>query len=594
MMNSRRFTLVDVPEPTNLVTNFVYNFFVPNERIDDSGSSYVKGVNNKNLQKLVNYSSLQFEVPRYVEVSFSQVETFGDQFGDAKNQGEQNLLDITKANSEETITNVGFISLRETDDNAIPRIKEKLDALSKVMGIDFQDSEQSKKISKAMSVNQDDVQSIISPLNDEKFLVNARKTSTPVSIFSLATESKIISQINKRLAGACVNSADDTSPLSKSEIISNADQISKEFISKAQQMSLSDEDIEPLIEPTFFKETQEERKLLGISSVGYLLTRYRFGEDGKKKQVKIFFLPGSENTKYLDTEVLYGAKYSYTVRAVYQVDAVLNGNVQPQLDNGEDLEEKRNWRVSFLVTSRPSASSKISTEEFEPPAEPDGVFYNFNYDVERGLVMRWQVPTGRSRDVKYFQIFRRSSIFEPFTCIGMLDFDDSMVRTLMPEQVRNDRIYSYPGMRTTFEDTEFTRSSKFIYAIAAIDAHGLSSGYSSQTEVGFNRSKNTITLKSISRGGAPKQYPNFYIDPDLDENIAVDSFTQDAIFDSGHKKISIYFTPDARFAKSADGNSEKVFHTDNERGSYFLHFINLDLQKADVATINVTDLRKKT
>jgi hypothetical protein len=593
MSRSRSFTIVDVPEPVGITTNFVYNFFVPNERVDSSGNKYVKGVKNKTLQKLVDISSLQLEVPRYVEVNFSQVETFGDQFGDAKNQATQNSFDISKANSEETITNVGFVSLRETDDDAIPRLKEKLDALSKVLGINFEDSDQSKKLATQMGVSRDHVQSIISPLNNESFLVNAKKTVVPVSVFQLAAENKIACQINKRLVGACVNSADDSSPLSKTEIIFNADKISKDFIATAQQMLLVDEDVEPIIEPTYFVKTQDEKTLLGISCVGYLLTRYRFGEDGKKKETKMFFLPGSENTKYLDTEVVYGATYSYSTRAVYQVDAVLNGNAQSLMDNGEDAEEKTNWRVTFLVTSRPSTTSRVRTEEFEPPNEPDGVFYNFNYDAGRGLVVRWQVPSGRSRDVKYFQVFRRRSIFEPFICIAQIDFDDSVVRTLLPERVRDDRIFAYPGARTFYEDTEFTRSSKFIYAVAAVDAHGITSGYSAQSEVGFNIFKNSLALKSISRGGAPKQYPNFYVDPDLDENITVDSFTQDAIFDSGHKKMSIYFTPDARLAKTATGDEEKVFYTDNEQGTYPIHIINLDLQKADTATINIVDLLKK-
>ena len=272
MTQSRRFTIVDVPEPTNLIINFVYNFFVANERVDETGSSYVKGVKNQNLQKLVDYSSLQFEVPRYVEVSFSQVETFGDSYGDAKNQVQQNQLDISKANSEETITNVGFISLRESDDDAIPRIKEKLDALSRILGIGFEDSDQSKKISSLMGVSQDDVQSVISPLNSDKYLVNARKNAVPVNVFQLAAESKITSQINKRLAAACINSADDVSPLSKTDIVANADLITKEFVSKAAQNILLDEDIEPLIEPTSLSETQEGKKLLGISALGYLLT----------------------------------------------------------------------------------------------------------------------------------------------------------------------------------------------------------------------------------------------------------------------------------------------------------------------------------
>ena len=589
-MKSRSFTTVDVSEPKNLVTKFVYNFFTSDERVNEVGDPRVRGIKNETLQKMVDYNSLLFEVPRFVEVSFSQVETFGNEAGDAKNQVIENLSNIAKANSEETVTNIGFVALRETDDESIPRLKEKIDALSRVMGINFEESDQSKKIADTLAVKQEDIQSIISPLNDPKFLVNSKKSAGPVSPFLLASDARIISQVNRRLVGACANSADDSSPLSKSEIISTADRISNDFIAIAKQFSFVEQDLDPIIDPIYFEPVDEQKKLLGIASIGYILTRYRFGDDGRKKQIKTFFLPGSQNTKYLDTEVAYGATYSYDVRAVYQIDAILNGNTQ--FDLGDDIEEKRNWRVKFLLTSRPSNSSRVRTEEFQPPKEPDGLFYSFNYDEERGLILRWQVPSGRSADTKYFQIFRRKSIFEPFVCIAQLDFDDSKVRTLLPEQIRQERIYTFSGPRTIYEDTDFTRNDKYIYAVAAVDAHGLSSGYSAQTQVGFDKIKNVLVLKAISRGGAPKQYPNFYVDPDLDENIAVDSFTQDAIFDSGHKKMTIYFTPDARIATMASGETENVFYTDKQQGSYSLHMINLDVQKSDTAVFGIKDLRK--
>lgn len=586
-MKSRRFTAIDVPEPSAVTTEFIYNFFVNDEKVNDSGDSRAIEEDNIKLQKSVDKDSLRFQIPRYVEVSFPQVTSFGDQFGDSKDQLFQNAIDISKVNSEETVTNVGFSALREADDDCIPRMKEKFDALSKAMGLKFQDTDQSKKLAETMQISQDDVQSIISPLNDDKFLVNSRKNAAPKSPFQIAGLAKLTSQLNKRLMAAAINSADDTSPLSKLEVVEMADRVTSDFLSSAHQFSITEGDIEPQLQPTELSETDEKKKLLGASAVGYLLTRSRIGDDGKKQQTRTFFLPGPGNTKYIDTEVLYGTTYMYDVRAVYRIDAIVDGKSQSDTGSG-----KRNHRISFLVASRPSPYSRVKTEEFQPPAEPDGVFYNFNYDEERGLVVKWQIPSGRSRDTKYFQVFRRKTIFQPFVCIAQVDFDDSAIRTLLPEQVSLERIFAFPGVRTFFEDKEFTRNDSFIYAVAAVDAHGLSSGYSAQTRVGFDKIKNVLTLKSISRGGAPKQYPNFYVDPDLDDNITVDSFTQDAIFDSGHRKVTVYFTPDARTLSSADGNTEEVFYTDNQQGTYSFHFINLDLQKSDSVTLDILDLRK--
>lgn len=587
-MKSRRYTIVDVAEPRDLTTKFVYNFFVSDERINDSGETAVKGIKNDTLQKLIDSDSLRFEVPRYVEVSFSQVNTFGNDFGDAKNQSYLNSFDSSKISSEETITNIGFAALRESDESSLPRLKEKFDALSKVMGLNFEDPDQSKNLSNAMNIPQEDVQSVLSPLSNDRFVVNAKKDATPVSPFQKSTEARVISQINKRLLGAACNSADDASPLSRVETVNVADKIVKEFFSVAQQFSFADEDIEPILQPINMQKTSEKPRLLGISAIGYLLTRRRIGDDGRNQQIKTFFLPGSENTKYLDSEIVYGASYSYDVRAVYRIDAIVEGKNQ-----AVKLSEKSRQRIEFLLASRPSPTSRVKTEEFEPPIEPDAVFYNFNYEKDRGLVVKWQVPSGKSRDVKYFQVFRRKNIYEPFSCIAQLDFDDSVIRTLLPEQVKQERVYSFSGIRTFHEDKDFTRDSKFIYAVCAIDAHGLSSGYSVQTEVSFSKIKNSLLLKSISRSGAPKQYPNFYVDPRMDDNIAVDSFSQDAIFDSGHSKMSVYFTPDARIIRSADKNVENVFCTNSQNGAYSFHFINLDLQKSDTITIGIDDLRKQ-
>ena len=146
---------------------------------------------------------------------------------------------------------------------------------------------------------------------------------------------------------------------------------------------------------------------------------------------------------------------------------------------------------------------------------------------------------------------------------------------------------------TYFEDKSFNRDSgQSIYAVCAIDAHGFTSGYSTQTLVGFNKFKNSITLKNISRPGAPKQYPNFFVDPDLDDNIAVDSFSQDAIFDSGRKKMYVYFTPDAKTLTTSDGATAANCITTTDTGLYKMHVINLDLQKSTTVEMSISNNEK--
>lgn len=602
-MKSRYFTVVDVPEPRNLRADFVYNFFVSDEKVNDSGDLRVSQ-DPQYYQKLVDTKSLKAEVPRYVQISFEPVNLQINNYSDAssKNLNFTNFLE--KVDSEETITNDGFACISDSDKNARQRIKQKVDAISKIFNIQFSNSEQSKRIAEYLGIKQSDVQSIITPLNEPKklFVNQIPNFSELDDVFDRATFFETSMQINKRIAGASLNGADDTSPLSRASIEKQVKKKSSNFAALASQGTLSIADIEPLIQPIEKTTTEKDVKLLGAAAVGYIISRQQINNDGTPiaEKNKRFYLTDPKNTIYVDTQILYGSYYTYQVRAVFRVDAILK--------DGEE-----NAQVAFLVASKPVSTKILKTEEYEAPNEPDGVFYTFNYDAEKGLVIRWQIPAGRSRDTKYFQVFRRKTIYDPFVCIAQLDFDDSDLRVSLNEQVRKDKIYYSDSPTTFFEDKSFNRDSKYIYAVAAIDAHGYSSGYSVQTEVGFNRIKNSLTLKMISRAGAPKQYPNFYVDPRLDDNIAVDSFSQDALMDSGHKKIEIYFTPDSRMISTKDGMEEPTFLTDQSsassaqaqtygstvsvdnfsvKGSYFLHIINVDLQKSMQVEIGINDLRK--
>ena len=381
-MKSRSFTIVDVPEPRKVEAKFVYNFFTSDERINSTGDPRVRGIANKNLQKMINAGSLNLEVPRYVEVSFDEVHIDAGNYGDAASQILFDKSILSKIDSEETITNVGFAALRETDDRSTLRIKQKFEALSKALGIEFTDSEQTKKIASTLGVSQSRIQEILSPLKDPSLLlVNAKKIpNNDSSVFQMASMAKIHSQINKRLMSAVLHGADDTSPLSKNSVISQAKSISEKFVSEADQFLLSDLDVEPAFQPLNQPiETTDPKKILGASVIGYVVIRHQYGDEGELIGSRAFVLPGRSNNKYIDSEILYGTSYSYEIRAIVKVDAVVEGSIL--FDEGQDLENKTNWRIDFLVSSRPSCSIRVRTEEFQAPNEPDGLFYRFNYEI---------------------------------------------------------------------------------------------------------------------------------------------------------------------------------------------------------------------
>jgi hypothetical protein len=143
-------------------------------------------------------------------------------------------------------------------------------------------------------------------------------------------------------------------------------------------------------------------------------------------------------------------------------------------------------------------------------------------------------------------------------------------------------------------DPDFSRSSDYIYAIAAIDAHGLSSGYSAQTRISFDKTRNELKLRNVSAVGAPKQYPNFFVDPELDENTFTNSLTQDSMQSSKKHSMRIYFEPDALRYSSTTGAAQpetSSLVSLEDSASYKLLLLNVDRQKSVTIELKVEDRR---
>lgn len=583
---SRRFALVDLPDPNNIEAKFVYNFFTQDERYNNAGDARVPGIiADERTNRLVSAGTLNTEIPRYIEINYSPgtLLEWGD-FGDEKNGALPETISLDMLMDEEDITTDSFITLSESDPDNKTRTSGKLNALSKLLGIDFSDSNQTAKLASITKVDKSYLQPLVAP-NESQLLVNFVESAKVKNLYDAASSFVVNAQINGRTIDATFGAEDDITQLTGAEEKNNLMQLHQKFLASLDK-NIGQGDLDLKIKPAVLSEEAEnsiEPQILGASHIGYTIEKIQFGPSGAKiGQTEEKLVIGTENKRFLDAKIVYGSKYSYSVRNIYRIDAIMN-----VIDGS--VREKR--RITTYIKSKASAAKTVETVEYNPPNPPDGVFYRYNYNKGRGLTITWQMPSGRSRDVKFFQIFRRNNIYEPFECIAELDFDNSEIKTLRPESVREDLVYRFSGPQTYYEDSTFDRdSSSAIYAVCAVDAHGLTSGYSTQTEVGFDRNKNVLTLKNISRPGAPKQYPNFFVDPDLDDNIAVDSFTQDAIFDSGRQTVRVYFTPDAKLVSDRDGQERNVFVDQNSDGKYKIHFINLDLQKSTTAEIYINNV----
>ena len=125
-----------------------------------------------------------------------------------------------------------------------------------------------------------------------------------------------------------------------------------------------------------------------------------------------------------------------------------------------------------------------------------------------------------------------------------------------------------------------SESRGYIYALGAIDAHGLVSNYSAQFLVWFDRYQNKLQRRLVSHTGAPKSYPNMYIEGELFVN---------TIVTSGKPNMRLYFNPQYYYYVDDEHRCVPVVRTKQTGGRYKLQFMNVDNFKSTEVDITIDD-----
>jgi hypothetical protein len=97
--------------------------------------------------------------------------------------------------------------------------------------------------------------------------------------------------------------------------------------------------------------------------------------------------------------------------------------------------------------------------------------------------------------------------------------------------------------------------------------------------VRFDKYKNKLVKELISPSGAPKQYPNTYINAEL---------TLDSVKSSGSSKIKIYFDPEY-LVVTDNRRSDSNFLKTSASGFYQIQLINVDRQKQSEIIVSIND-----
>lgn len=330
------------------------------------------------------------------------------------------------------------------------------------------------------------------------------------------------------------------------------------------------------------------------ANAGIILQKYEVTSRGLQHVEDTMYSVSSDtpNFNIYDPNIKYGATYGYGLRELYLITATVNADL-PDLGPGI-------YKTRFLIEGSPAPIKFVTCFDRIAPRPPEALFVSRGEDGT-GLILEWQFPSNPQRDIKKFQVFRRKSIYEPFFLLREIDFNDANPKIVSPETVDEKLIEYASYAKTLYQDLDFKKRDKYIYAVCSVDAHGFSSAYSAQVEVSMDVFRNTLNRRTVSPAGAPKQYPNMYISATDSENIDKIRLTEDIIRVSGYDEVQVYFEPEAQKVLVGEETREvyQLAKTPNPdigvedpNPKFVLQFLNLDNGKSQNVDILIRDVRK--
>jgi hypothetical protein len=569
---SKKIIVADVPEVAAFKAEFIYNFFTKDERSNDSGIapnySIIKSAESLTEKYTEDLDFNRF-VPRYVNLTWKPV-TAGNRTDLIAISVEKNFSKIHK---EQDFSSGDYSPVFFQDTGLDGKLKfyvskalEHLDTAQNTNNspLDYArrlntqtDPNVSSEFLTTVLSRTDKLGISFSGQSQEDLLEELKQVK-----FNVKLNNKLIAKTLKTLKEDVVTPfVDEISPIISKAITveTNAQSVRNSAVFDADDYEFEIRDYVTL------KPIDAANYDSVVQTIGYVIERFELLPNGTSKTLKPIFIENPQVATCVDTQVKYGGIYVYNISSIAYVE-----NQVRELNDGEV------FAVGFLVSSQPSLGLRVECTEMVPPPSPAdfNVFWDQKQQCSR---LSWSFPPNRQRDIKKFQVFRRGSIRDPFELIKMYDFDDSEIKSPYYETPDPILVETNKNPKTIFYDLEFKKESKFIYSVCSVDAHGLSSGYSVQYEVSFDRFNNKLVKKIISLSGAPKAYPNAFLN--------VDTFV-DSIKDENHNRLKIVFNPE--FLKVLDGKENDVgLLKTNSSDRYKLQIINTELQKQEIIEIQL-------
>lgn len=555
---SKQIESIDIPEVKTLDCTFVYNFFTRDESVNENQPDFTSYQENDSTVK----KELK-KIPRYNIFNWSPV-------GKDSLKTDPGIIsnNIEKIIDERTFSSNGFtllnVSNQKIDSYSFDQISSSI-GITVPDGLEnyFSSNNKVARDPKTLPLLQ---KYMLQPSENGVFSFSKDGTRITNEEINQLKKFKFDAQLNNKFISKILsNSASVVDSIFADQFASSL-KISSDIQKKAVKDSIQDvvtDDYSSTYPYVSAKEITSKSYATSIRIAGYQIEKYEILDNGVKIRKADIILEDQNLSYCVDTDIKYGAVYEYAIRSI--AECVITSFVE---ETGQIVAAK------FLFGSKFSAPVLKSCVEISPPPPPADFAARWDYD-ERSMSLTWSHPVNSQRDIKKFQVFRRKSIKDPFRLLVEYDFNDSIV-VYSGESTPGQLIVKSTAPIQTYTDYDFTKDKDFIYAVCSIDAHGLTSGYSVQLRVQFNRFSNKLVVSQISDSGAPKSYPNL--------NLRNEIFV-DAIQSSLAEEITVYFVPDTYSVVKEQNEVYRIKSDSSEK--YVLDVINTDLQKSEKIDIIV-------
>lgn len=577
---SKNATILDVPEVEGLEAVFQYFYWTPDEFENGFGSSIASGRQIPSETFDASYVQKTRKLPRLVKLNWRPITLNRES---SKPQNPILIRDyLSKLHSEETFTSDEFTSFHYQDSGIDLKLKFFVDMYASLLP-ELQNVNSANEL--ITLLNQRTPEQVTAKFLSE-ILANLTqqgvrfRTADQASSFILERLKRVAmnTRLNNRVLVPITRTVKEDSigvfadELSADGFMTTVQDIQNRAVANANSNLLSPFDYEfEILSYVGYRALDSNGVEPTVQSLGYVIDKREVKSDGSLLNHPPVIIENPFIGTTFDGQVRYGSVYHYKIRSVYLVEV-----------RAVDDATRQNILVSFLVGSKFSPEVQVATVETVPPPSPADFNVAWDYG-ERALRCTWNLPTNPQQDIKYIQLFRRKSIADPFQLIKMWDFNNTLTRVPLNEYPLPELVERVPNFVGLYLDREFGKDSNYIYAVAAIDAHGYCSNYSLQFQASFDKFENKLVKKLVSVSGAPKQYPNAYLN--------ADTFV-DTIKDSGHTSIRVVFNPDYLNLVTRYGADLKLFKSNRVNGKYRLQLINVDLQAQQNVDIVLNDLRR--